>query len=640
MTYKKLDTEYWWLIFIVIAAIIRLVITGDRDIIAMNSPHDEFWYIHTAYNWIWGGQYDQMAIVHLPIYSMWLDFLRLFGIPARLAIDVGWLISAGYLAFATNRLTNMGWTGALVFTFLAFHPYTISLFDRALAETLLTVISAAIIGAGIELWNCREACSTFRRRLALVVYIVGFAIAFHTRKEGIVLIAPLLVLACWSLFERRYFWSNKNRQRVTLPLLIYPLLATLVLGFLISGGNYLKYGVMVRHDLAAKGYQRAIGALNSIDVGRTPKHFTITDEVLSQAYEASTTFMELKPAMDGRAGKMWKSISSRETGVLKSIGNGWFYWALRDAAAQAGWHRNAQMANSKYMAVADELEKAFLSGKLKGRSFHVSSFLDPDYGKWLSDLPNSFLNILQLVVLPKLQYLEFPKENAGDSQFSEYVTITGRRGGIGPFLNKTQVSAWSILPEGSLVGFKGEEAKWVRLSGKQRPDVKGAYGFVVTSMSKLAPLELRYLTPDGRRGHISLNDLNTGSVSFFSGDRKVAIGVDNLITNLDTNFKRKRADQWWVALCKVYEYLGYILSVLILCSAFLIIYRRKSLTANSVVIIVLFSAILARVSLFSIVDASSFSALQVRYILPVISVFACLGVLGFAFLFCSPGKIK
>ena len=81
--------------------------------------------------------------------------------------------------------------GSPGFCLLAFHPYIISIFDRALAETFLTVISAAVLGAGIELWNCRDEGSVFRRRIAFIVFAAGFAIAHHTRKEGIVLLAPL-----------------------------------------------------------------------------------------------------------------------------------------------------------------------------------------------------------------------------------------------------------------------------------------------------------------------------------------------------------------------------------------------------------------------------------------------------------------
>ena len=157
MIHKNLYFDRYLWMFVAVITIIRLYLTGDRDILALNSPHDEYWYIQTAFNKIWGGDsYNQMTFIHLQIYSVWLYFIHLLGIPGRLAIDVAWLFSIGYLSFGLLRLTRMAWLAAFVFIFLAFHPYTISIFDRALAETFLTVVSVVVIAAGIELWNCRE----------------------------------------------------------------------------------------------------------------------------------------------------------------------------------------------------------------------------------------------------------------------------------------------------------------------------------------------------------------------------------------------------------------------------------------------------------------------------------------------------
>ena len=632
MVNKRENSDRWLWVFVAVIAVIRLYLTGDRDILALDSPHDEYWYIQTAFNKIWGGgSYNQMTFIHLPIYSGWLCFLHLFGIPARLAIDVAWLLAIGYLAFAFLRLTRMAWLATLLFAFLAFHPYTISIFDRALAETFLVVVSAAVIGAGIELWNCREEGFAYRRRIALVVYIVGFAITFHTRKEGIILVAPLLVLACWTWFDRQRWWRGLGRQRLAIPLLIAPLLSIIFFGAIVAGGNYLKWGVFARYELTAPGYQQAIAALNRIDVGRTPKYFTVTKEVLSMAYKESPTFRELQPFMETGVGKMWIAISSQNTGIPGEIGNGWFLWALRDVAAQAGWHKDARFADSKYAAAANELENAFATGRLKKRGFTISSFLDPDVDKWMPDVPQSVVNVLKLIVLPKIQYIKSPKESASLIQFDRYVTITGRR--TAPI--RTEVTGWTILPAGTLIGLGTENyaQSWTRLS-EQRADVKGAYGFTVSSISVAPPPALNYLIPDGKKGSIALSELKAGAVSLFNGDVKAEIGVDIFYSNL----KSPRANQWLSKLCTVYEWIGYAFCILIIGGVFSLIVRREHIAGGCIVFVVLTTAIIMRIALFGIIDASSFSAIQPRYMLPVVPAFACMGALGLALLSMSYGE--
>jgi hypothetical protein len=77
----------------------RLYLTGDRDIIARDNPHDQYWYIKTALHLFSGGRYDQMALAHLPVYAGWLFTGHQLGIPGRLMIDSGWILASVYLSW-------------------------------------------------------------------------------------------------------------------------------------------------------------------------------------------------------------------------------------------------------------------------------------------------------------------------------------------------------------------------------------------------------------------------------------------------------------------------------------------------------------------------------------------------------------
>jgi hypothetical protein len=611
----------WW-IFIIFVVIVRLYLTGDRDILATNSPHDEFWYIHTAFNKIWCCSYNVMSFMHLPIYSVWLDFLYLVGIPTRLAVDVCWLLSVGYLAFAIQRFTRIAWLAALVFIFLAFHPYVMVIFDRALAETFLTFVSTAVLAAAIELWNCHDEQKTLRSRVALIIYVLGFAIAFHTRKEGIVLAVPLLLLACWTLFDRQRWWRGTNQPALAVTMLLAPLATTFLLGALLSGANFLKYGVWARYELAAPGYERAVAALNSIDVGRTPRQITVTKAMIELAYQESATFRELKPAMVGPTGQQWVAISSAFTPVHGEIGNGWFYWALRDVAAHSGWHVAAQVAESKYAAVADELQQAFDAGRLK-KKFMLSAFLDPDFSKWLPYLPSSIFNVLQLVVRPQLGSLASPAENAAPGQFDEYVKLTGRRTPPSRF----ELGGWVIAPAGSLVGLGDAQSTfaWQRLGTMPRSDVSGAFAFAVSSTGLMTPTELHLLLPDGQSGSVAITALKAGTTASFTGAALTSLGVDSLKSNLSA----RRADSWLSILCAAYEWVGYLFGIATIGGILAMIIQRRHF-GMALLLILTISAISARVILFGILDASSWSGVQARYILPIIPFFACMGVLGIA----------
>src|SRR6185436_1080860 len=146
-----------------------------------------------------------------------------FGVPGRLAIDIAWLAASGYLAYALRNLTGARWVAALAFALLAFHPYGIFIFDRALSETLLTVLCAFALAGFIEAWNCHGAEGRGARKLiAFIAITLAFAAAYHTRKEGIVLVAPLAILAACSIVNRRTWWSERGWRELAFPLLILP----------------------------------------------------------------------------------------------------------------------------------------------------------------------------------------------------------------------------------------------------------------------------------------------------------------------------------------------------------------------------------------------------------------------------------
>lgn len=626
-----------WLAFFCILAAIRLVLVGDHDILALNAPYDEFWFIHAATRMIWGGEYNHMAFAQLPVYSMWLLFLHLLGIPARLGIDLAWLAGCGYLAYALYKLTARVLPAAAAFAFLSFHPYALVIFDRALAETLLAVLSVAVLGGAIELWNCRGTVGTSRRRLALAVYVLGYALAFHTRKEGIILLAPVILLAGWSWLDRRQWWTGGAKRQLAFPLLIAPVVAIVLLGALLASFNLLRWGSFARYDLASPGYLAAMTSLNSIDAGPTPKQVTITSSLRALAYRESPTFRELQPYFEGESGRQLEDYTAQFTGAPHEIGNGWYYWAVREFAARAGWHVNSRVAETKYATVAQELEAAFAAGRLKKRSLVVSAFIDPDTSKWLPDLPASVLKELALVSRPLPDSLAAPAENATPRQYGEFVAIAGRRNAP----PQSNVSGWIIVSAGSLVGLGSDNAPpaWAALTGPARPDVPGAFPFSITSSGLAQPTVMQVITPDGKQGSVPLAALSEGQMAKLAGEVQATLGVDQLVLGSSAN----RLDRWmsyvlgqpthvdWLTpLCAVYRWAGAAVWLIVALSLTLAIVRRRVRTAGCLILIALGVEIFVRALLLGIVDATSWSGVQARYLLPTIPLFACMGALGMA----------
>jgi len=608
---------------LVLLALLRLFLTGDRDILALNAGHDEFWYVHRAFVGVWSGSYDQHSFEHPQLYAVWLEALRSFGIPARLGVELAWVASALYLARALRRFTGVALIGLPVAAFLLFHPYTILIFDRTLAETMLLVIVTACLGAGLDAWALRGGGR--RWVLAVAGFSVLFALAYHWRKEGIALLAALAALAVLTVFARKRWWSLRGcASSCGAVMFAWPLVATLALGVALSTANLVKWGNFTRFEVGSSGFSRALGDLSAIDTGPTPLQITVTGAMLQAGYMASPTLAELKPWLDGPTGKKWAHIGRCCVRVPGEIGNGWFYWAIRDAASNAGWHASGRLAESKYRAVADELDKAFASGKLKRRSGHLSSFLDPDLHKWMPLVPSSFARIVRIALWPKPQYLERPQNPASDAQLREYERFGGRLSFAGRFA----LHGWVIAPPGSKVGVEGgpNAPDWATVSNTLRPDVPGARVIDFEGRVPEDAQQLSIRTPDGRVGTVPISELKAGSAVKTNGSFESHMGVDSL--ERSSNF-HMRADPLFPRLLVLAHLLVLLFAAGIACGLALVLVRRRASALDAAAFACLvFMA--ARLGLFSLLDASSWNGGQPRYLMAVFPLFACAGMLGVA----------
>jgi len=604
---------------------VRLYLAGDRDIVATNSPYDEYWYVSSALRGIWGGSYDQMAFAHLPVYAGWIAILHVFGIPGRLAIDLAWLAASGYLAYALRHLTGSRWLAVAVFAFLAFHPYTFAIFDRALAETLLAALSAFALAGFIETWNLREGgAGAARRWLSLIATTLGFAAAYHTRIEGMLLLLPLVVVAAISIVRRQGWWQGRGRTMLALPMLVYPLIAVVLAGLLLSLANGVRWGIAARYDLAAPGYVAAVEALNAIDPGtRTPRHVTVTAATRRAAYGASPTFAELRGFFEGPQGRFLERYTQQFTGVAGEIGNGWFYWALRDAAAGAGWHaKGAVAADAKYQAVADELKRAFQEDRLK-RRFVPSSFVDPDIAKWIGDLPGATTMALELAIAPSAAPFGSPPENATTGQLESYVRALGRR----RMPQSVTVAGWLKAPAGSLIalGDGSRSFAWRELAGDTRPDVPGAFPFRLTSQPDERATQLDLRRADGSVRHLPLADLSRGRMAKFDGAPELIAGIDELSLG---SMDHRGNDAFLAALAEGWSWSGYALALAALVGVLLSLRHRDGNRTIATIALLALLECLARSALLGMLDASSWSGARPRYMLPAVPLFVTFAAAG------------
>jgi hypothetical protein len=630
--------KYYLPIFIVIViTFFRVYLTSDRDIIATYSPYDEYWYVKNALNGIWGGSYNHMSFVHLPIYSMWLKFNSLAGVPARLAIDYLWVVGALFLSFSVYKLTDNKIASLLCLILILYHPYSFSIFDRGLSETLLTAILLYFVASLILIFGEKGEVGKW----VWIVYWISLALAWNIRKEGILLVVPMIVF-CLAFLTSKFlnaasFISGYKLFKIS----VVPLLLALGVGLLIASINYLKWGTFARHELAAPQYSRVINALLSIDSGvPSPRHVGVTKLAREIAYANSPTFLNLKPYFDSSRGKILeKQTSDMDPWLHNEIGDWVFYWALRDAAAGMGWHSSSKNAEAKYKVIADELELAFKEKRIQKRTV-ITSFLSPEWKVWMPHLTSSVMAEMGLVVSPSVSSgnLGIPTENASAKQFADYSILLGRRKIPMPI----EIIGWVTAPAGSSVGIGGEKTPptlWFFLEGATRPDVLAAYPFSFKGLEPSAEKPKLYVRlQSGEQGSIEFSQLYKGSIVSINSLKNTRLGIE-YFDSPSTQLKKSRLDYFSDLIYKKYsisllEAVSRIWSLidklLLVFSIIFIIFSliRKNNNHINILLISLFSYFFARAILFGIMDAASWYSQASRYMFPAVPFFIASVVIG------------
>lgn len=590
-----------------------LYLNSDRDIIALNSPHDEYWHIHKALNFFSDEPYSSMVNIHSPLYALWIYVMNGIGIPLIFGTTFICQIGNVYISYVLFKVTRSRLLSTILFLLLAFHPFSFVINNRALAETLLVPLTTIAFASMIQILHNKISKKIISVPLALLFYF-SFAGAYYIRKEGVVLIPFLLSGFLFFLCDKNRI---KDKIKSYLFLIVLPVVGScLLLSTSLSVLNYIKFDKYENYATYNSNYQDLMKALISIDLGQTPYHVSVSSQMLLSAFEISPTLSELRPAFDGPVGRMWKDISSNYLVDKNEIGSGWFYWAIRDAGQFAGWFKSPKLADEKFAAATNEINKAYESGRLMRRSFVFNSFLDPDYRKWLPYLPNSMIRVLQSMI-PKYYPDFWPQPTATVEQASEYFVAAGRRRPT----PHSVIVGWVQAPIGS--SLKVGNTHQI-LSGPERPDVKGGLPFKLEFEGKLSNEIIELRVNEKNSFTTKTGNLVEGKVNKFDQENSPDIGIDYAF-DTETNI---RFSKYFKQIIELSSAFGIFLLVSTI-AALPIVFLRLECELSSIYIIGIV-LVCSRVVLFAILDASSWSGTQIRYLYPVIPVLLFTGLISVA----------
>lgn len=641
--FDQLTNEALFYTCLILLAMMKLWLVSGEEIVASSQGYDMAWHILSASRGVWfGSNYDQFSFIHLPVSPLWIATVHFTGIPLRIAVELLLLGSGFYSIYALRSANISRYICAACFVLIVFNPWTFKLFNLTLAEIPYTSLMLAVIAAAILVVVHLNDPSCFSHSLCLGLWS---ALLWNLRKENILIALLLVLLGMISVLVIRYQGKTRGESfrklRVTffVPITIVALVTVMIMTL-----NYWKWGLFSMTELSSNGYKAAYKALLRIKPVSPQRYVSITKNARRTAYEVSPSFRELRTSLENPLNGYSKE-TERVTGIRNEIAAGWFYWALRDAVATAGHLRSAREGEIFFQKIADEINGAIDEGRIEGR-FTPFTFLDPDILSYLPNIPESFLKIWKLFISRR----EMPdvSNDASPDLAQVYDRVANRRAAL---VGQTilSIKGWVLLSTDAVVRVTLRDARGDILgetaSMQPRGDVQSLFlqsgehavplktGFLLSigkSHEELGGACYVFTTSSGKEITAPYSDIRLGEMYMAKGesiDRMLRCTIDSF-TPMKHAFGLPAMAQkavWKFHGCVV-EWLTYLGAVAVISMALCRRAVRWNEPAN-VVMILLAVVVSSRVALFALLDASSWSGDQGRYLLPVMPLYSCFLVL-------------
>lgn len=370
---RHLNFRFW-----LYAALIAAVSLWLRDGVPLwaiaDAQHDDLLFLlqaNTILQGEWLGDYDRFTHAKPPFYSLFIALVFLLSIPLKFAEHLAYLITgfalAAYIGHqAKSRIITLFGFGLLALCPVLWHPEL----QRVIREGLYMpqTLGVMALAAYCFLSPTRVGLSRWAALIGFGVFFSGF---WMTREEGIWLIPSLILLIIAGVIIA--WFESKNSDGDLLSIIrkqasntaVFALVA--ILGVMsVAAINYSYYSSFRINDFQTRDFAAAYGAIIRVTDPAPQNLVPASSEKLELIYAASPTAAEMAPHLRGDVGAFWGEVgcTARPLPGCEHILSGWFQWAIRDAADEAGHYTSALKANQYFERLAREINQACDNGSL------------------------------------------------------------------------------------------------------------------------------------------------------------------------------------------------------------------------------------------------------------------------------------
>ena len=387
--------------------------------------HDDWIMVHlaeTLRNGQWLGEYNDLTLtkgMFFPLYLAVCNFLHLSYLNVT---ALCYTVSCMLFVYGLRPLLKKAWAMGVLYLVLLWNPisYSVQAFQRVYRNSISYIQVLLIFGGFLALYLRRKE-PLKKQVLWVVTAAFGMVSFFYTREDAIWVVPFLLVFLAVYLGNMLCLWKKtKERQYLGKGLLVLvPFLCLWLTGQLIAAQNERHYGIRTTNELQDSGFAKMYQSMMAVKPEEEIPGVTLTREKIARMCDACPTLKELEPYFQSSREYWAGPEGDADTWEVR---DGWVFWIVRTALAQAGYYENGAMANEICLQIRDELEAAMDAGILERQATMPSTYMSPWREGYLGDLFGALGRAVAYTTTYKemetLVYLySEPDENGGNLLF-------------------------------------------------------------------------------------------------------------------------------------------------------------------------------------------------------------------------------
>ncbi len=394
-------SKSFFVVAIVIFALFKLLLSTQQlmYITPQGAPIDDELMYDMARSLVsgnWLGEYNWLTLSKYPLFSFWVAFLHLTGIPYLLGGQL--LYTAGCVCgmLALAPIFKSYKAKLFLFIVLLFNPLQtaaavqLRVYRENITSALALLLFVGFAGAAIR----------YKKKLRfvlpwLIIGGAGLAGCYLNREDGawylVFCIAATLVTCVFIAVQK----DVKNKVLAcAVHVLPYAVLALCVVA--LSLGNLHYYDRFTVSDFTSAEFSDACGALMRVSMADEFEQI----DMVPVTRDAINIVAQNVPQFEAVAKELENEFMMNNFGSLDTwqYSAGGFYWALRNAVYNAGYADTAPQAQQYYTSLAKEINALCDSGQLPSGGGEISTTLMPFKASYIPGvLKETALNLARMI---------------------------------------------------------------------------------------------------------------------------------------------------------------------------------------------------------------------------------------------------